>query len=187
MSSPFAPSRAPPAGWLVSDGGELVPDLSVAGYLARGREVSGHCHLRDCRRRCQLDLERLVERGLGAARVTELQRLYQCHRLDGCALAFTEQYGVELTLSMLAGRDYVGIRILCAKCRKASVVRVEAVVERLRTNGTGGPDTPVARLAELARDPCPKCQGRSWQAAVLWDDPARSTGWLRHKVRRPSG
>ncbi|HEY8570912.1 hypothetical protein [Phenylobacterium sp.] len=187
MSFVFGPDRKPPAGWRVSHDGELVEDRSVAGYVARGREVKGLCQLRDCRRRCHLDLERLAERGLGALSIGELKPLYRCHRLDGCGLDFSEQYGAELTLGMLAGRDHVGVRVACGGCRKSTVVRPEQVIERLKLEGRGGSDTPVATLADLARQPCPKCQARRWTVAVLWLDPAQTPSWLRDRGNRPAG
>jgi hypothetical protein len=185
MSSIFGRSRSPPAGWLVSHGGELTPDPTVAGYLARGREVKGVCRQRDCRRSCELDFERLARKGIGGAWVHELKPLYHCHRLGGCGLDFHETGGVELTLSMLAGRDYVGLRILCGKCGKATVIQPDDAIGRLAAEGTGGADTPVSKVGDLIRGACPKCEARRWVASVLWSDPEAAPTWVRKQGKRP--
>lgn len=187
MSSIFGRPRAPPAGWLVSHGGELIEDPTVGGYMARGREVKGICHQRDCRRRCELDLARYAQRGFGSARVNDLKPLYRCHRIGGCALDFHEVEGLELTLAMLSGRDYVGVRIACGTCRKASVARPEAVIQRLQAEGTGGADTRVGRLGGLIRGACTKCKARAWSATVLWNDPDAAPAWVRGAGKRPPG
>jgi hypothetical protein len=108
--------RTPPRGWRVVSS-TLVPDPTVTGYIGRGCEVKGVCHLRDCRRRCELDLPRLVQRGYGSVAVTDLIRLYRCNRVTGCALDFHEEHGAEITLSTLAGRDHVWIKLTCGKYR----------------------------------------------------------------------
>jgi hypothetical protein len=171
MSYIYGPSKTPPRGWLTTPSGVLLKDESIDGYLARGRTLRGVCTVRDCRRRCELDFERLSQRGLGRLSADDLKRLYRCHRLDGCALDFHEQDGVELTLSMLSGRDYVHIRIACGGCRKASIVRPEAVIAKLTAEKTGGPDTPVANLAALSAARAPSARSDA--------GPPRSCGTTR--------
>ena len=57
----------PPEGWTAVYG-LLEWTTTVAGYAARGDAVKGRCHLRDCRRTCQIDMARLVEGGSGGCR-----------------------------------------------------------------------------------------------------------------------
>ncbi len=179
MSTIFGPSTRPPAGWVIAHGGVLSPDLTVAGYLARGREVRGNCYQRDCRRHCHLDFARLAQRGLGGVWVHELKPLFKCSRMDGCALEFHEQYGVELTLSMLAGRDYVHLRIACAKCRRAKLVKPAVVIARLVAEGTGGHDTPLEKLAGTIRGACPACHAKQWDVTAYWLTGANLPPWAR--------
>jgi len=167
MSSIFGLSDAPPRGWRIVQG-ELVADPTVAGYLARGREIRGLCQQQDCRRTCQVDLEDLARRGLGAARIQELKPLYKCQRLGGCALAFHEKYGTELTVSVLARLKPAVLRIRCGNCRKTTRARPGAVVARLLAEGLGGHETRVEDLAGLIRGECRGCRVRRWEVAVLW-------------------
>lgn len=183
MSDPFGPSARPPAGWLIAHGGEFSPDLTVAGYFARRREVRGLCRQRDCRRSCDIDCERLTHQGLGALRVHELKPLFKCGRLGGCALEFHEQYGIELSLSMLAKLEPVYLRITCAKCRKPRLARPAAVIARLIAEGTGGHDTPLEKLAGLIRGPCPACETKRWEVAAFWLDKNRLPSWARALAR----
>jgi hypothetical protein len=173
---------------VIAHGGELSPDLTVAGYLARRREVRGVCRQRDCRRSCEIDCARLAQQGLGALRVHELKPLFKCARLGGCALEFHEQYGHELTLAVLARLERVHLRISCAKCRKPKLVRPAAVVARLIEEGTGGHDTPLEKLAGLIRGACPACQTKRWEVAAFWLDridcpPGRARWDASHELR----
>lgn len=159
--------------------GQLEPDASVAGYDARGREVLGVCHLRDCRRRCHIDFALLAERGLGRLHVEQVKRLFRCHRLDGCALDFQEKGGGELVLSALTRKVHVALRVTCGGCGKATVSPAEAVIARLKAEGLGGGGLPVSSLAGLIRGNCGTCGEKRWRVDVLWQDPARLPAWYR--------
>ena len=184
MTSIGPPTRPPP-GWVIAHGGELSPDLTVAGYFARRREVRGVCRQRDCRRSCDIDVARLTQQGLGALRVHELKPLFKCGRLGGCALEFHEKYGQELALSVLARLDAVYLRIACAKCRKPRLARPREVIARLVAEGTGGPDTQLEALAGAIRGACPSCQTKGWEVTAFWLDRNRLPAWARTLFKDP--
>jgi len=177
----FGRSKAPPPGWVVFNG-QLEPDTSVAGYHARGREIRGVCHIRDCRRRCHVDFADLMSRGLQRLSAAEVKRLMVCSRLGGCAMEFRETGGAGVRLSDLTRREHVAVRIRCAGCGKASVAHAEAVIARLNREGLGGAGTLMSQLPGLIRGACPACSRKQWAAEVLWQDPDRlpdSTGAAR--------
>ena len=176
MSSALSTSKAPPPGWVVLDG-QLTADAKVAGYLARGTQVKGICHQRDCRRRCEIDLGMLVARGLGALAVGDLKPLLKCGRLGGCALEVREEPAAEIRLRQLTGKGHVTVRFMCQGCRKATTAPAEAVIGRLKTEGTGGADTAVSKLAELVRGACKGCGVKRWRVDVMWEDPEGAPRW----------
>lgn len=139
----FDRSDKPPPGWRVSDG-TLRPDITVAGHLARLEEVKGVCHTRDCRRRCEVDLKRLCDRGFGALPITEAQRFLKCLRFDGCALDFHSEGRASLPLSALVGRSHVRIRIRCDACRFHRVTTPEALIAKLTKDGVHGSDVELS-------------------------------------------
>jgi hypothetical protein len=169
-------SHRPPPGWLVFNG-VLTADASVAGYLARGREVRGQCYDRACRRWCVVELEKLAGLHVSRLRISDLKPLLRCNRLGGCAIDFHESGGTEIALSMLTNRPYVGVRIECQLCRRASVALAEAVIGKLKAAGTGDGATLVSKLSELIGGPCGKCQKKRWSVDVLWGDPNGKPHW----------
>jgi hypothetical protein len=179
---PFKALHLPPPGWLVMDK-QLAVDGSVAGYLARGRDVIGRCYQQDCRRRCDLPLEKLVSRRLGSLRVSDLKPLLRCSRLGGCSLDITESGGREVTLGSLVGRPYVGVRIACSHCQKATIAKPETVIARLTKEGLGGGEMPVDTLAAVIRRPCSGCKHRSWVVSVLWHPRDQIPEWFSRALR----
>jgi len=119
-----------PDGWFALDG-LLQPDPSIAGYLARGQEVKGVCHQRDCRRRCDIDLTRLAARGFGSLPVTVAQSMMKCHSLSGCALEFHDDRRASLPVRALFGRSHVRIRIKCAGCGFFRAATAEGLLAKL--------------------------------------------------------
>jgi hypothetical protein len=91
-----------PRGWHAVDG-ILQPDRTVGGYLARHEAVKGRCHLRDCRRTCEIDIERLASRGFARMPIDALKRLMRCARMEGCALDFQDEASGGLPITTLLG------------------------------------------------------------------------------------
>ena len=160
----------PPRGWHAFDG-LLQPDLTVAGHLARGQEVKGICHLRDCRRRCHVDLERLAQRGFGALPVETAQRFLKCQNLAGCALEFHADPKASLPLRSLTGRSNVKIRIKCAGCGFLRVSAPETLITRLSAETPMPDGLLISEIAGRVRGPCRQCKKTSWRVDVLWISP----------------
>ena len=167
----------PPPGWHVS-GGLLQPDMTVAGHLARMEEVKGVCHTRDCRRRCEVDLKRLCDRGFGALEIGEAKRFLKCLRFDGCALDFHSSRRASLPLGALVGRSHVRVRVRCESCRFHRVTTPEAMIAKLTKDGVHGSDVLVSAVPSHVKGPCGQCGKTVWRADVLWPDP-QSEGWRR--------
>lgn len=170
--------RAPPPGWVVFDT-LLQPGATVGAYFARGREVRGVCHQKDCRRRCELDLARLIKHGMENALVSDLSPLMRCNRFGGCAMTLREDGGRELTLGMLAAKPFARLAVTCGQCRQERTMSVTAVIARLEKEKTGGRGTSLDKLPELIRGACPACQGRRWRVDVVWRDPALIPRWVK--------
>lgn len=178
-------NKNPPPGWTVANG-QLEPDRTVSGYLARGCEVRGRCHLRDCRRTCHLDFARMVQLGQGKLSVRDLLPTFKCVRLGGCALDFHEEGGMEPTLGSLQHRGHAAIRFGCLGCRRAVVVRPAQVLAKLTATGAKDPyDTPLSKVGGYVTRPCPHCKGRRWNVDVLWHDPeGKAPVWRQDLDRR---
>jgi hypothetical protein len=174
-----APFEAPPRGWLALDG-LLTPDPTIAGYRARLQEVRGVCSQGDCRRRCTLDLDRLIRRGFGALAVTQAQQLYRCHNLSGCGLEWSEDRRVGLPVSALFGRAGVRIRFRCSGCGSFRVALPEAVAKRMRGDDPQAAEPLVSDIAGGAKQPCRQCGKRAWRVDVLW--PTRDTEASRRRA-----
>jgi hypothetical protein len=166
----FGTGARPPKGWSIAFG-RLEEEPTVRAYLARGCEVHGRCHRRDCRRTCHFDFEQLISDGMATLPVREVQRTLQCNRLGGCGLVFEEKPAFPLTLGELTGRDYVGVEIRCAGCRRIHITSVEGMILRLQASGQGGKESLIKGLGKLIRGPCGKCRATRWEVAVLWYDP----------------
>ena len=167
-----------PLGWRAVDG-LLQPDPTIAGHLARGQEVKGVCHQRDCRRRCDLDLGRLEARGFGSLPVAAAQGLMRCHSLAGCALEFHVEPKSTLRLGDLLGRSHVRVRIKCGGCGFFRVAPPEAVIAKLTVGDTRGGAVAIGEIAGTIRGPCRRCGKSAWVVDVLWPDP-NSEGARRH-------
>ena len=160
--------NAPPDGWLALDG-LLVPSATVAGYAARGDEVKGRCHLRDCRRTCHIDMPRLVEGGYGRLPVEALKRLARCGRIEGCAIDWFEERPIGFRLSWLIGRPHVSIRFMCKTCKFHRTTLPDRVLAKLREKGPGvADDATVQKLAKLPMEACKNCGKKDWRVDVLW-------------------
>lgn len=157
----------PPKGWTATSG-TLEPDRTLAGYLARGQIVRGHCHTRDCKRSCHVDVEHLVKRGLGTLRMSKVTDLMRCHHLDSCSLYLIHEKRPEgLPLFMLTGSPHVQLRVSCEHCRFTRTAAVEAVIAKLQAEKRGGPDTRSNEVAGLIKGAC-KCGVTRWKVEVAW-------------------
>ncbi len=178
--------NAPPDGWLALDG-LLVPSATVAGYAARGDEVKGRCHLRDCRRTCHIDMPRLVEAGFGRLPVEAMKRWLRCSRPEGCALDWFEERPTGFRLRWLLGRPHVTIRFTCNACKFNRSTLPDRVLERVRAKGPGAADdATVETLGKLPMAPCKNCGKRNWRVDVLWPD-VRSAGYRAAQARAEDG
>ncbi len=165
-----------PPGWLAQDG-LLQPDRSIAGYLARGQEVSGRCHLRDCRRTCLIDTARLTAQGFGRLPIEAVKRWMRCARMEGCALDFHEETSGGLPIDSLRGRARVAIRFKCTACGFHRTALPDQILAKLRAmGGTASHDATVQKVAGLAKEPCKSCGKTDWRVDVLWPDPNSEGG-----------
>jgi len=178
-------SHEPPPGWLALDG-LLQADPSVAGYLARGQEVKGVCHQRDCRRRCEVDLGRLAARGFGSLPVSTVQTFLRCHSLAGCGLDFHEDRHSHLPLRALVGRSHVKLRIKCAGCGFFRVASPEAVIGKLSAETPMPDGLLISQIAALIKGPCGTCRKSAWRVDVLWPDQ-NTESWRRTAASRTQG
>jgi hypothetical protein len=174
--------NAPPEGWLALDG-LLVRDATVNGYAARGDEVKGRCHQRDCRRTCQIDMARLVESGFGRLPVEAIKRWLRCSRPEGCALDFQEERPVGLRLKWLLGRAHVTVRFTCQACKFHRDALPDRVFAKIQAKGPGAADdATVEGLGKLPMEPCKNCGKRVWRIEVLWAN-VNSMGWRAAQAR----
>ncbi|MBV8684984.1 MAG: hypothetical protein JO111_19085 [Caulobacteraceae bacterium] len=162
----------PPAGWIVCEG-LLQPDPTVAGYRARLQAVRGTCGQRDCRRRCEVDLDRLVARGLGALPVSAVQRLLKCNNLAGCGLEFPEDRRCGLPLRALFGRSHVRIRVKCAGCGFFRAATPEALWRRVAAGEASDEGLLVSDVPGRIKGPCRQCGKKVWRVDILWPERAR--------------
>ena len=167
-------AKNPPAGWRLFNG-QLVPDPTVAGYLARGQDVTGTCDLRDCRRRFSIDFDSLIRRGYGAFPIVELKALLLCRRPGGCAMKFRDaREGSGLSLRSLTNFPEAQLRLRCLGCRWEKSFAPAVAISRLNALGAGGGDTlHVDILAKLSK-PCPKCAKMNWASEVTWPEAGLS-------------
>ena len=179
--------KLPPDGWMIS-GGHLAEAPTVIGYMKRKCEVSGHCHLRDCRRSVFLEWPELVRRGQGHLLVTDVKETLKCARIGRCAMTWTEKPYRTITLGDPAGADHIAVQIRCTGpgCSNAHVTTVATTITRLKAQGAGGPETDALRLAQAIPTPCLKCNGKFWRAEILWHDPAgpEEARWRADLARR---
>jgi hypothetical protein len=174
---------APPDGWTAIYG-LLERTTTVAGYAARGDEVKGRCHLRDCRRICHIDMPRLVEGGYGRVPVESLKRLARCSRIEGCAIDWFEERPIGFRLSWLLGRPYVSIRFQCEACKFHRTALPDQVLAKLRAKGPGAADdATVDTLAKLPMGPCKACGKTRWKIEVLWPN-VNSAGYRAAQARK---
>jgi hypothetical protein len=174
----------PPAGWIALDG-LLQPDPTVAGYRARMQEVRGICGQRDCKRRCEVDLERLVRRGFGALPVSAAQQMLKCHNLTGCGLDFHDDRRGGLPLRALFGRSHVRVRVKCDACSFFRVATPEAIYKRATAGKEPMDGLLVTEIAAQIKGPCSQCKKTNWRVDVLWPDP-HSEGF-RRRAQAPEG
>jgi len=164
--------KTPPPGWTAASG-LLERDQTVAGCLARLEEVRGSCAMRDCKRRCHVDLERLARTGFGALPIAQAQRFLKCQRLDSCGLVFHVAHKASLPLDALLGRSHVRIKISCGGCGFHRVTTPEALIRKIGGPGagSGAGATDVDDIARQVKGPCKHCGKSAWRAQVLWPDP----------------
>ena len=175
---------APPAGWIALDG-LLQPDPTVAGYLARMQEIRGVCGQRDCRRKCEVDLERLARRGFGALPVSAAQQMLKCQNLTGCGLDFHEDRRGGLPLRALFGRSHVHIRIKCDGCGFFRVATPEALWRRITKDKDPTYGLLVTEVAAQIKGPCSQCKKTNWRVDVLW--PNRDSEGIRRRAKALQG
>jgi hypothetical protein len=166
-----------PPGWTAASG-LLEPDPSIAGHLARGEEVKGFCDQKDCRRRCHVDLERMVARGFGVLPVAQAKKFMQCGVITGCGLDFHVDRTAGLRLSALLGRAHVRIRIKCQGCGFFRAAKVESIIAKLSTGTVRGGDLLTTDIRSRISGPCKTCRKSSWRVDVLWPN-VESAGYRR--------
>jgi hypothetical protein len=173
----------PPRGWMALSG-YLEPDRTVFGFMARGDEVRGNCHHRDCTRRCSIDFTELAAKGFGRVHVEHVKRMLMCNRLDGCSLAFHDKAGRGLSLRALLGHAHASIRFRCRACKHHHTALPDAVIAKLRAAGREAKscDT-VEGLAAVTKSPCPNCKKVDWQIDVLWPN-VNSVGYRIEQQRK---
>jgi hypothetical protein len=168
----------PPDGWTAIHG-ILEPAGYVAAYAARGQVMKGRCQTKRCNRRVDLDPRELCGEHMGALRMQQVLRTYECNRLDGCTLRFhTEPKDAPLPLDGLRGKAHVRLRLRCGahKCSFFRVWLVEEMIEGLKKAKKGGGATSVHELRKLMTSPCKLCGKVDWYADVLWADTS-TMGW----------
>jgi hypothetical protein len=167
--SAFDPTT-PPEGWTAIYG-LLQPTTTIAGYAARGDEVKGRCHQRDCRRTCHIDMPRLVESGFGRVPIEAVKRLLRCSRIDGCAMDWFEERPIGFRLDWLLGRPHVAIRFMCVGCKFHRTALPDRVVAKLQAKGpSASNDATVEKLAKMPMEACKNCGKNNWRVDVLWPD-----------------
>lgn len=168
----------PPAGW-VANGNVLVPSPLVAAYAARRQVVKGVCRSKPCNRRIELDPLTMCGEGLGRLTMEQVQQLWRCNRLGGCAMEFrAERPEAPLVLGQFIGKPNVRLRLKCRgdRCKFFRVWRVEEMIAGLQKRGQGGNSTPVSELGAMMTTPCPLCKKANWTADVLWIE-TDTMGW----------
>lgn len=174
----FGRGDGPPPGWTALNG-VLEPAPQVAAYAARGQAIRGSCATKTCNRKVRLEPKDLCGQGQGALTARQIETLYRCQRLDGCAITFFAEPSIpSLRLDWLTGRANVRVRLRCRGngCRYVRVWVVEQMIAGLRKSGKGGGDTDVHDLGKLMSGPCPVCKKANWTADILWAD-TRTLGW----------
>ncbi len=61
-----------------------------------------------------------------------------------------------------------GVRLTCRDCKLHRDLSLDAVIERLKARGVGDETTGIVGLAELVRQPCPRCGGQRFVTAPAW-------------------
>jgi hypothetical protein len=124
-----------------------------------------------------LALDQMHKDGQGLLPMRQVLQTLRCNRLTGCAISWTEEPGLTPTLGMIAHREHIAVEVRCVgPCKSPPfVTTVAAFIARLQAAKAGGPDTPLAKLAEAVPEPCSKCKPASyWRVEVLWYDPTQS-------------
>jgi len=181
--APSTPGNAPPTGWIARDG-LLQPDPTIAGYRARMQEVRGICGQRDCKRRCDVDLQRLTALGFGSLHIDTAKRFLKCDNLTGCGLDFHEDRRAGLPLKALFGRSHVSVRVKCGGCGFFRTATPEAVWRRIMAGKSPDDGLLVGDIAAQIKGPCKQCGKSRWAADVLWPNPG-SEGWRRQALEAP--
>jgi hypothetical protein len=162
---PTAPDT--PKGWVVFNK-TLQPDITVAGYALRREQVIGFCQEHQCKRTCSLDLERLVQIGLGRLALKDLQSTFRCARIGGCYLNWmVKRPEPGLTLLGLSSYPMAAIRFRCEDCGDAKIVRPLRAAELLAAAGKADRFTPIQDLPQPAKS-CAKCGKSRWAVEVAW-------------------
>ncbi|MDB5440397.1 MAG: hypothetical protein JWM33_2824 [Caulobacteraceae bacterium] len=164
-----APYRAPtllPRGWVVWCG-QLTPDRSVAGYLARGQQVRGFCRHQQCRRTCWIDVDRLAAHHMGGLPMEEAKSLWRCHRIGGCQMDFEEDKAGLPTLGGLQALP-AKVRLRCIGCDRQWEGPPAGMIARLKKRGEGDEKTLVTEVQKALRKPCDQCGRRAWDFSVMW-------------------
>ncbi len=161
---------SPPPGWIVVLG-ELVEDGSVLGAVARREQIRGTCQRPGCWRRCELDLQRLVESGFGRAPLAWAKTTLVCPNMDGCRLQFKAEYGRVLRLEDIC-QPGVTVRFQCLSCGALVTKTPRALVAHIRARGKTDPAfreiSTVAQLKDLPRGPCKACGKALGRLEVRW-------------------
>jgi hypothetical protein len=174
--------NTPPTGWIARDG-LLQPDPTIAGYRARMQEVHGICGKRDCKRRCEVDVQRLTALGFGALHIDTAKRFLKCENLAGCGLDFHEDRRAGLPIKALFGRSHVSVRVKCGGCDFFRTAAPEVVWRRMMAGKSPNDGLLVCDIAGQIKGPCRKCGKSNWAADVLWPN-SDSQGSRRQDFKR---
>lgn len=157
-----------PPGWTAS-GQTLEPEMTIAGYKARGEELEGGCRAYGCRRKFWLDPHVHSEVVLEPVHLTTVERMLKCGRLAGCQFQLNKPSPRQsIRLTVASGRPNARIKMRCTGCDWTRLPRAQEVVAVLTKARTGGPNTCIHEVAAAMRQPCPSCKVTAWEATLVW-------------------
>jgi len=160
-------NNAPP-GW-TENNDTLEPELTIAGYNARGEELEGGCRAYGCRRKFWIDPHVRSESVLEPVHISTVERMLKCGRLDGCSFQlFKPKPAQSVRLTIASGRKNARIKMCCKACDWTRLPKAEEVIAVLMKDRTGGGNTRIHEVAAAMRRPCPSCKGAKWAVTLVW-------------------
>ncbi len=158
----------PPPGWTATNQ-TLEPERTIAGYRARGEDLTGGCRTYGCRRKFWLDEHARAEAALAHLPLSTVERTLKCSRLDGCGFELAApRPDQSVRLSVAAGRPNVRIKMTCTTCDWTRLPKAEEVAAILEKDRCGRASTRVHEVAAAMRRPCPACKATAWTTSLVW-------------------